>query len=157
TEPILCNNGCIFPSVGYLQALRRMTTQFGIVLIFDEVITGFRVHLGGAQALLGVTPDLAIFGKAIAGGFALSVIAGKEDLIREVDRGRAIHAGTFNGNPIALSAAEATLETLSQKNGRALIAAKQFGEEIMASLTRIAYEHQLSLDVVGHGTVFRPI
>lgn len=157
TEPILCNNGCIFPAAGYLQALRRMASQYGIVLIFDEVITGFRVHPGGAQALLGVTPDLAIFGKAVAGGFALSVVAGKESLIREVDYGRVIHAGTFNGNPIALSAALATIQTLAENNGSALTAAREFGEEVMASLTSLADEHQLPLVVLGHGTVFRPI
>ncbi len=157
TEPILCNNGCMFPEAGYLQALRRMATQHGIVLIFDEVITGFRVHLGGAQALFGVTPDIAIFGKAIAGGFALSVVAGKESLIREVDCGRVVHAGTFNGNPIALSAALATIETLAENNGAALARAKEFGEAIMASLVSLATEHDLPLDVLGHGTVFRPI
>jgi glutamate-1-semialdehyde 2,1-aminomutase len=156
TEPILANNGCIFPEKGYLEGLRRLASRHGIVLIFDEVITGFRVHLGGAQALFGVTPDIAIYGKAIGGGFVLSVIAGKESLIREIDRGRVVHAGTFNGNPISLSAALATLETLADSDGRALANAKAFGETIMGSLVRLAGEYGIPLRVLGHGTVFRP-
>jgi glutamate-1-semialdehyde 2,1-aminomutase len=156
-EPILCNNGCIFPQPNYLQAMRRLATQHGIVLIFDEVITGFRVHIGGAQSLLGVVPDMAIFGKAIGGGFAFSVIAGKEALIREVDEGRVVHAGTFNGNPIALSAALATIDTLSLNDGAALRRARRFGEELIATLKRLAREFDVPLDVNGHGAVFIPV
>ena len=157
TEPILCNNGCIFPKPHYLEALRRLSTQHGVVLIFDEVITGFRVHIGGAQTLLGVLPDLAIFGKAIAGGFAFSVVAGKEALIRQVDDGKVVHAGTFNGNPISLSAALATLDTLSLNDGAALCRAKEFGEGVMRTLGKLAREFELPLDVMGHGTVFLPV
>jgi len=157
TEPILFNNGCIFPKAGYLESLRVLASSHGIVLIFDEVITGFRVHLGGAQAILGVTPDMAVYGKAIGGGFALSVIAGKERLIREVECGRVVHAGTFNGNPIALSAAMATLETLAENDGLLLARAKAFGEKVMSTMVNLAIEHQVPLDMLGHGTVFRPI
>jgi glutamate-1-semialdehyde 2,1-aminomutase len=157
TEPILCNNGCIFPKPGYLEALRRLATQHGVVLIFDEVITGFRVHIGGAQTLLGVLPDIAIFGKAIAGGFAFSVVAGKAALMREVDEGRVVHAGTFNGNPIALSAALTTINTLALNNGSALGRARRFGEGVMRSLKELAREFAIPLDVMGHGAVFVPI
>ena len=157
TEPILCNNGCIFPKPGYLEALRRLADRHGVVLIFDEVITGFRVRLGGAQSLFGVLPDLAIFGKAIGGGFAFSVIAGKESLIREVDNGRVVHAGTFNGNPIALSAALATIETLAAGGGAALGRAEHFGNAVIEIFKRLAEEYELPMDMAGHGTVFMPV
>jgi glutamate-1-semialdehyde 2,1-aminomutase len=121
------------------------------------VITGFRVALGGAQALLGVVPDLAIFGKAVAGGFPLSVVAGKRELIEEVDRGRVVHAGTFNGNPIVLSAARATLDVLARENGAILNRAAEYGEKVVTSLRQLASEHRVPLRVHGHGTVFHPI
>jgi len=156
-EPILCNSGCLFPKPGYLEVVRCLTERHSVALIFDEVITGFRVALGGAQALLGVTPDLAIFGKAIAGGFPLSVIAGKSQLIEEVDNGRVIHAGTFNGNPVVLSAALVTLDTLAQENGAALKRAASYGEKVMGQLRQLAPENGVPLRVHGHGAVFRPV
>lgn len=157
TEPILCNNGCLLPVPGYLETLRRLADQYGILLIFDEVITGFRVHIGGAQSIFGVTPDLAVFGKAVGGGFPFSVIAGKESIIREVVEGNVVHAGTFNGNPIALSAALATIEILAADGGAALKAAQRYGNRIMSLLRELATEWEIPLRVEGHGTVFRPI
>ena len=157
TEPILCNNGCILPAAGYLAALRRLSDRYGAVLIFDEVITGFRVDIGGAQSLFGITPDLAVFGKAIAGGFPLSVITGKESLIREIVEGNVIHAGTFNGNPVALTAALTTIETLASNGGAALKAAQRCGERIICSLRALASEYGIPMTVQGHGAVFRPI
>ena len=157
TEPILCNNGCILPDAGYLKSLKQLAQQHGVILIFDEVITGFRVAPGGAQALFEVVPDLAIFGKAIGGGFPISVIAGREEIIREVEMGRVVHAGTFNGNPIALSAALATIETLTADGGSALLKAKTYGESIMSLLQSVADDHNVPLVVSGTGTVFRPV
>ena len=107
-EPILCNTGVIPPKPGYLEAIRAWCDGEGAVLIFDEVITGFRVALGGAQALLGITPDLTVFGKAIANGFPLSAVGGRRDLM-EVLAGGVLHGGTYNGNPPAMAAARATL------------------------------------------------
>ena len=80
-EPVLCNSGCIPPQSGYLQAVRDLCSENGALLIFDEVITGFRRALGGAQAYYGVTPDLATFGKALAGGAPLSAVAGRKDIM----------------------------------------------------------------------------
>ena len=76
TEPVMCNNGCIEPTEGFLEGLRNLCNRYGVVLIFDETITGFRLGLGGAQAYYGITPDLAIFGKAMASGFPFSLFAG---------------------------------------------------------------------------------
>ncbi len=116
-EPLLANSGCIEPEPGFLQFLRDITRRNGSLLIFDEVITGFRLAPGGAQQHYGVTPDLATFAKAIGGGLPLSCLAGKADYMRLIADGQVVHAGTLNGNPIALAAAKATLDVLSRDEG----------------------------------------
>ena len=90
-----------------------MCSARGIVLIFDEMITGFRLSAGGAQARFGVTPDLAIFGKALASGFPAACIAGRREVFEVMAGGKMLHAGTFNGSPVALAAAVATLRALA--------------------------------------------
>src|SRR5699024_4427499 len=79
TEPIMCNNGCILPEQGFLEGLRSLCDQYDVALIFDEVITGFRISLGGAQSYFGVTPDLAVFAKAMANGYPISAVVGKQE------------------------------------------------------------------------------
>jgi glutamate-1-semialdehyde 2,1-aminomutase len=111
--PILCNSGVIEPPAGFLDGVRRICDETGTVLIFDEVITGFRVDFGGAVAKYGIVPDLAVLGKAIAGGLPLSAVVGKSELLDMTQRG-VVHAGTYNGNPIVLTAAVATLGVLGQ-------------------------------------------
>jgi glutamate-1-semialdehyde 2,1-aminomutase len=155
TEPILCNGGCILPEPGYLAALREITARHGIVLIFDEVITGFRVALGGAQQRYGVTPDLATFGKAVAAGFPLSVVAGRAEIMDVVASGRVLHGGSFNGNPMVLAAAEAALEELSRNNGEALRRAADYGSRLRAGLEAAAARKGAPLSLRGVETVFR--
>jgi glutamate-1-semialdehyde 2,1-aminomutase len=113
-EPVMCNSGVLAPAPGYLQAARSLTERFGALLIFDEVITGFRLALGGAQEVYGIVPDLAIYAKAVAAGFPLSVIAGRREVMDLIARGVVAHSGTYNGNPICLAAAEAALEELNR-------------------------------------------
>jgi glutamate-1-semialdehyde 2,1-aminomutase len=112
-EPLLSNSGCIPPAPGFLEFLREITRRYGVVLIFDEVITGFRVDLGGAQGRWGVIPDLATYAKAVGGGVPLSVLAGKSEFMQKIANGEVIHAGTLNGNPLSLAAARATIGVLS--------------------------------------------
>jgi glutamate-1-semialdehyde 2,1-aminomutase len=154
-EPILCNGGCILPAEGYLQGLREITRQHGIVLIFDEVITGFRVHLNGAQGLYGIVPDLATFGKAVAAGFPLSVIAGRAEIMRLVEEGTVLHGGSFNGNPTVLAASDAALTELSRDDGEPLRAANRRGERLMTGIRAAAAEAGVELTVRGVGTVFK--
>jgi glutamate-1-semialdehyde 2,1-aminomutase len=111
-EPLLCNSGCIPPEPGFLEFLRETAHAHGALLLFDEVITGFRLDLGGAQSHYGVTPDLAVFAKAAGGGLALSALAGRAAVMEHIAAGRVVHAGTLNGNPLALAAAKATLGVL---------------------------------------------
>ena len=112
TEPIMGNTGVIPPKPGYLQFLRDITRAHDVLLIFDEVITGFRVALGGAQALYGVTPDLTTMAKALGGGFPAAAIGGRADLMDLLSDGAVLHAGTYNANTVAVAAAKASLEIL---------------------------------------------
>lgn len=113
TEPVMCNTGCILPLPGYLEAMRELTARHGIVLIFDEVITGFRLGLGGAQARLGVTPDLSVFAKGIGGGFPVAAMGGRADIMALVANGTVSMAGTYSANGIAIAAANAALDELA--------------------------------------------
>jgi len=113
TEPVMGNVGCIEPREGYLKFLRKLTQENDSTLIFDEVITGFRLSRGGAQEYYGVTPDLVTMGKIIGGGFPLGAIAGKRELMEMIaPSGSVYQAGTFNGNPISVTAGLATMEQL---------------------------------------------
>jgi len=112
-EPIVGNANCILPREGYLQHLRELCTKHGTVLIFDEVMTGFRVALGGAQARYGITPDLSTFGKIIGGGMPVGAYGGRRDLMEQVaPSGPIYQAGTLSGNPVAMAAGLATLDLI---------------------------------------------
>jgi glutamate-1-semialdehyde 2,1-aminomutase len=110
-EPVVGNANCIAPREGYLQHLRALCTRHGALLIFDEVMTGFRVALGGAQAHYGVVPDLTTFGKIIGGGMPVGAYGGRADLMRQIaPSGPIYQAGTLSGNPVAMAAGLAMLE-----------------------------------------------
>src|SRR5690606_11884157 len=114
TSPAMCNAGCIAPRAGFLQGMRELCDELGILLIFDEVITGFRLGMAGGQGYFGVTPDVAVFGKAMASGFPISVLTGKREYMEWIADGRVIHAGTMNsGNP-SIAAAAATIDVLER-------------------------------------------
>lgn len=153
-EPVLCNSGCLLPVPGYLEGLRRLTDRYGALLIFDEIITGFRMHLGGAQAYYGVIPDLATFGKAVGGGAPLSVVAGRRPIMELLAEGSVAFGGTFNGNPISLACAMATLRELERDGGAALAHANRMGSELMAGIRRIAERCGVALRVTGFGAAF---
>jgi glutamate-1-semialdehyde 2,1-aminomutase len=113
-EPVAGNMNCIPPVDGYLQGLRELCDQHGVVLIFDEVMTGFRVALGGAQALFGIKPDLSTFGKVIGGGMPVGAFGGKRELMELVaPSGPVYQAGTLSGNPVAMAAGLATLDQIT--------------------------------------------
>lgn len=112
-EPVMCNSGVLAPPAGFLEGLRELCDATGTVLIFDEVITGFRIAGGGAVARYGVEADLVVLAKAIAGGYPLAAVAGRADIIDRVTSG-IVHAGTYNGNPVVLAAGGATLDALAE-------------------------------------------
>jgi len=113
-EPVAMNAGCLVASPGYLEAVRALVDRHGALLVFDEVITGFRLALGGAQELLGVRPDLTVLGKALGAGFPISAVGGRADVMDEVASGRVAHVGTFNANPVGASAALAAIRELER-------------------------------------------
>ncbi len=116
-EPVAGNMGLVLPKENYLRGLRDVTKKFGALLIFDEVMCGFRVALGGAQEKYGVTPDLTCLGKIIGGGLPCAAYGGREDIMRNVSPdGRIYQAGTLSGNPLAMTAGIATLTTLLEEN-----------------------------------------
>jgi glutamate-1-semialdehyde 2,1-aminomutase len=114
-EPVAGNMNCIPPVPGFLEGLREICDQYGTVLIFDEVMTGFRVSRGGAQELFGVTPDLTALGKVIGGGMPVGAFGGKREIMSRISPlGPVYQAGTLSGNPIAMAAGLKTLELLSE-------------------------------------------
>ena len=114
-EPVAGNMNCVPPAPGFLEGLRTLCDQHGIVLIFDEVMTGFRVALGGAQAHYGVTPDLSTFGKIIGGGMPVGCFGGKREIMQQIaPLGPVYQAGTLSGNPLAMAAGLTTLKLISR-------------------------------------------
>ena len=155
TEPVMCNNGCIQPAPGFLEGLRALCDRYGIALIFDEVITGFRLNLGGAQRHFGVTPDLAIFAKAIASGYPISAVVGKRIWMDCIETGTVIHAGTMNsGNP-TVAAALATLRVLEREQPHERLF--DYGQRLMAGLREAAEETGQNLRVEGPGPMFSAV
>src|SRR4051794_11309196 len=134
-EPLLANSGCIPPAPGFLEFLRDVCNRNGALLIFDEVITGLRIDLGGAQTRFGVTPDLATFAKAVGAGLPLSVLAGRSEFMKLIADGNVVHAGTLNGNPISLAAARAALEVLKSGKDEIYPRLRSLGAALSEGLT----------------------
>jgi len=116
-EPVNCNGGSCWPKPGYLERVRELCTQYGIVLCFDEIITGFRMGLSGAQGVLGVTPDLTTFGKGIAGGIPFSAVVGRAVIMDLMLERKVVGAGTFNGYPLGVASALASIKIMERDNG----------------------------------------
>ncbi len=150
-EPVMCNNSCIPPLPGYLEAVRELCAQHGIVLIFDEVITGFRLALGGAQSYFGVTPDLATFGKAMANGFPIACLAGRRELLELIASLQVNHSGTYNSNVMVTAAAHATIMELERLDYQRI---HRLGETLMNGLRKLAAKFGLPVLIQGLGPVF---
>lgn len=144
-EPICVNGGGIAPSAGFLEGLRQLCDRHGILLVFDEVITGCRVALGGAQQLLGVKPDITILGKAIGGGLPVSVMGGRADVFEWIARRDVIHAGTFNGYPLGMAAVNSTLSILGADQGAYYQRAARYGAALTEVLQRHARKYEIPL------------
>jgi glutamate-1-semialdehyde 2,1-aminomutase len=153
-EPLLCNSGCIAPQAGFLEFLREITAQNGALLIFDEVITGFRLGLAGAQGFYGVTPDLATYAKAVGAGTPLSVLAGREQYMELIESGKVVHAGTLNGNLVALSAARAALTFLMRDADAIYGNLFRRGERLRDGILAILRERGHQVCAAGEGPVF---
>ena len=154
-EPIPHNIGCVRPQPGFLEALRELCDAHGVVLIFDEVITGFRHGLGGYQAVAGVTPDLTTLGKAIANGFPLAAIGGKREIMARFNTapgGDTFFAGTYNGHAVGTVAALATIEVMETQDVHAEVF--RLGDRVRAGLSEIMADAGVPAVVEGFGSVF---
>ncbi len=151
-EATMCNSGGIFAEPGYLEAVREACTKHGTLLIFDEVITGFRVGPGGAQKRLGVTPDLATFAKAIANGFTVAAVAGRAEAMDQLSDGKIMHGGTYNAQPVAMAAAIATMDRLSQQG--TFEAMERNGTRLMKGMAAAFADAGLPATVTGYPQIF---
>ena len=152
-EPVAGNMNCILPLDGYLPALRELCTQHGVLLIFDEVMTGFRVALGGAQAHYGVTPDLTCFGKIIGGGMPVGAYGGRRDLMEQIaPSGPIYQAGTLSGNPVAMAAGLAVLEQVQTPGFHDALWAKT--KLLTDGLQRVADEEGIPFSTNAVGGMF---
>jgi glutamate-1-semialdehyde 2,1-aminomutase len=150
TEPIMCNSGCILPEAGFLQGLRALTATYNITLIFDEVITGFRTALGGAQTYYNITPDLSIFAKAMASGYPISAIVGRKEWMNLIVESKVIHAGTMNSSNSCIAAALGTIEVLeSDPDTYKRIFA--LGNKLINGLRELNEKHDQNMLVQGLG------
>ena len=154
TEPIMCNTNTVFPRPGYLEEMRQLCDDHGIVLVFDEVITGFRVALGGAQEMLGVTPDLSTFAKAMAGGYPVSMVVGRRDIMSLLADKTVFHGGTLNSNFMAMAAAEAALEKLIEDDGAVYKQLYATGNRLIEGLRELGLRHEQPILVQGAGPTF---
>lgn len=155
TEPVLHGNAmCITPREGFLNFLREITTEEDIVLIFDEVVTGFRDDLGGAQRLFNVKPDLTTFAKAMANGFPVGAVCGRKDIMaRFKPTGKVDYGGTYNGNPISMAATLATIKELEK--GWAHKHLFNLGQRLRNQLGECITELGLKAQVLGFGSIFQ--
>lgn len=154
-EPIPHNVGALVPTQEFVEGLRALTAKHGSVLIFDEVITGFRHALGGYQQICGVLPDLTTFGKGMANGYPIGGLAGRRSLMENFDglKGDVLLAGTFNGYPIGSTAAIATIDYL-RANPEFYERTRRLGERIRSGLRDIVTELGIPATVAGYGGVF---
>lgn len=146
-EPVMCNNGVIEPEAGYLEELRRLATLHGAILVFDEVITGFRIDAAGAVGRLGVAPDLATYGKAMAGGWPVSALAGRAELMKLIGSPGVNHSGTFNSNMPGMAAVAATLTQLREPGIYDQVS--RHGSEVQRGLLEVAASREVPMRVQG--------
>ena len=153
-EPIMLNFGCCPPKAGYLERARELCDEYNVLLCFDEVFTGFRVALGGAQELFGVTPDMAVFAKALAGGLPLAALAAKKEVLSVLRDDTVLVGGTFNSFPLAIAAALKNLEMLSRDRGAVYRRISDLQSQLMLGMKRLAKDFGHSMMTQGPCGVF---
>ncbi|MFB6284903.1 MAG: glutamate-1-semialdehyde 2,1-aminomutase [Halobacteria archaeon] len=153
-EPIMGNTGTILPEEGYLQEVSEITREHDVLLVFDEVITGFRVGMGGAQEKYGVTPDLTTLGKVTGAGFPIGVFGGRAEIMREVaPAGDIYQAGTFSGNPVTMSAGYSTLRYIERNDVHGHV--RKLGNKLRKGLVEVIEDKDLPYTVGGTESIFK--
>lgn len=153
TEPVMCNTGCILPIPGYLEGLREVTRRYGALLIFDEVITGFRVALGGAAEKYAVTPDLTVLAKGLGGGFPVASVGGRRDIMELASDGTVSIAGTYSGNAIAVASAVEAIRWLREDASYEDL--YRISDRLRNGLNCLLADKSIEGSVVGVGPVYQ--
>ncbi len=153
TEPVMGNSAVILPKDGYLQFLKEVCDKNNIVLIFDEVKTGFRLSDGGAQKLFGIKPHMSTFAKSLANGYPISVIAGLTEIMEKVGPKKVVHGGTYASNPVCLAAVDATLDEI--KKGYVHSNIEKFGCALMKGIKDIMQDKKIDCTVQGYPSMFQ--
>ncbi len=155
-EPVLANVGLILPKNDYLSYLRKITSEYGTVLIFDEIITGFRLALGGAQEYFNVKPDMATLGKVLGGGFPLAAFGGKKEIMQNISPvGKVYQAGTFSGNPVSATAGFTILNILNKKKKEIYPKLEKNCAELKKALTDLAQAHKVQAQVYNISSMYQ--
>ena len=155
-EPVLANVGLILPTHDYLTYLRKVTSKYGTVLIFDEIITGFRLALGGAQEYYKVKPDMATLGKILGGGFPLAAFGGKREIMENISPvGKVYQAGTFSGNPVSVTAGLTILKTLSEKKKEIYPKLEKNCAELTKALTDLVQSYDMQAQVYNIASMYQ--
>lgn len=156
-EPVTLNmTGCM-PEPGFLEGLRELCTKYGVLMIFDETLTGFRLALGGAQEYFGVTPDMCTFAKAVGGGFPVAVFAGKAEIMRVIEDNRVLAVGTYNGHPLAAAAVIETIRQLQANNGEAFRLIRERTQQAKEGMQQLAKKHGVDMIVQGMPGALFPV
>jgi glutamate-1-semialdehyde 2,1-aminomutase len=155
TEPIMANMGCIPPREGYLQRLRELTQEYGALLIFDEVVTGFRYAPGGCQEYYGIRPDISTFGKALGAGFPVGAVAGPRSILERMrwSDHMVLHYGTFNGHRLTMKVVASNLDLLSRKDAYRSLHA--IGDAVICGLREVFRRRKVKAIVQGFGPMFQ--
>ena len=155
TEPIMANMGCILPREGYLQRLRVLTREYNVLLILDEVVTGFRYAPGGCQQYYGIRPDISTFGKALGAGFPVGAVAGPREILDRMRWGdkMVLHYGTFNGHRLTMKVIAANLDLLSADGIYRKLHA--MGDAAIAGLREVFRRRKVKAVVQGFGPMFQ--
>jgi glutamate-1-semialdehyde 2,1-aminomutase len=155
-EPVIANSGLILPKRGYLDLLRKLTRDYGAVLIFDEVVTGFRVSLGGAQRYYDVKPDMTTLGKILGGGFPIAAFGGRREIMEKLSPlGGVYQAGTFSGNPVSVTAGYATIRYLIENEDKVYPRLERYCEELAKALVDLSERHGLAVQVHRLASMFQ--
>ncbi len=148
-EPILANMGLVLPQKNYLKEMRKITKQHDVPLIFDEIVTGFRLGVGGAQKYFGITPDITALGKALSNGFVISAVGGRRDIMDQLaPNGKVYEASTFAGNPISVAAGISSIKTMMELKNRIYPKLEEYCNVLSRTISELADDmripHQLN-------------
>ncbi|MBT0158360.1 glutamate-1-semialdehyde 2,1-aminomutase [Candidatus Bathyarchaeota archaeon A05DMB-2] len=155
-EPVIGNAGLILPMNGYLSYLRKLTEEYGIILIFDETITGFRLAIGGAQEYYNIKADMATLGKVLGGGFPIAAFGGRKEIMENVSpSGKVYQAGTFSGNPVSVTAGYATLQVLRRRKDEIYPALEENSERLKKALVDLASDSHVEAQVYNVASMFQ--